>query len=126
MGPPAGTIVLQWNTGVSYITDLPLSYIFAMLVVEKKHFDKIQPEDQLIVREVMEEIYKGFDQEGNDDNKKAYAALLADGMTMVKPEQGQIPKWHAAIQESNHRLANDDVVDWDVNQLDKVADESHY
>src|SRR5690554_3319217 len=27
MGPPAAAIVLQWNTAVSYITDLPLAYI---------------------------------------------------------------------------------------------------
>ena len=39
MSPPAATIILQWNTRVSYITELPLSYIFAMMVVDKKYFD---------------------------------------------------------------------------------------
>jgi TRAP-type C4-dicarboxylate transport system substrate-binding protein len=111
MSPPAGAIILQWNTKVSYITELPLSYIFAMLVIEKKYFDRIKPADQVIVREVMEGIYKGFDQEGNDDNEKAYAALLADGMKAVKPDQGQVPEWHKAIQESNHKLAEQGVID---------------
>ena len=111
MSPPAGAIILQWNTKVSYITELPLSYIFAMLVIEKKYFDRIKPADQTIVREVMEGIYEGFDREGNDDNEKAYAALLADGMVAVTPDKGQIPQWHKAIQESNHRLANEGMFD---------------
>ncbi len=111
MSPAAGAIVLQWNTKVSYITELPLSYIFAMLVIEKKYFDRIQPADQAIVREVMEKIYQGFDQQGEEDNEKAYAALLGDGMKAVTPDPGQVREWHRVIQETNHRLANDGEVD---------------
>ena len=111
MGPPAGTIILQWNTGVSYITELPLAYIFAMLIVDKKYFDRIQADDQAIVREVMEQVYLGFDQQGNDDNVKAYKALLDDGMKSVTPDQGQIPEWHKVVRESNHRLAGEGVVE---------------
>jgi len=111
MNSPAGTIVLQWNTKVSYITEFPISYVFAMLVVDKKFFEKIAPADQLIVREVMERIYRGFDQEGNDDDKKAYKALLDDGMKAVTPDQGQIPQWEKAVRESNRRLATEGLVD---------------
>ena len=111
MSPPAATIILQWNTKVNHITDLPLSYIFAMLVIEKKYFDRIKPSDQLIVREVMEGIYKGFDQQGNEDNHQAYKALLGDGMKAVTPDQGQVREWHKAIQETNHRLAKEGAVD---------------
>lgn len=111
MSPPAATIILQWNTKVSYITELPLSYIFAMLVIEKKYFDRIQPADQAVVREVMEKIYRGFDQQGDEDNEKAYSALLGDGMKAVTPDQGQVPEWHRMIQETNHRLAKEGLVD---------------
>jgi TRAP-type C4-dicarboxylate transport system substrate-binding protein len=111
MGPPAGTIVLQWTTGVSYITELPLAYIFAILIVDKKYFDRIQADDQLVVREVMERVYRGFELQGNEDNEKAYQALLDDGMKSVTPDQGQIPQWHAAVRESNHELARQGVVD---------------
>lgn len=111
MGPPAGTIILQWNTGVSYITDLPLSYIFAMLIIEKKYFDRIQPDDQIIVREVMERVYEVFEKQGNEDNAKAYQALLKDGMKSVTPDAAQVKKWQLAIQESNRKLAADGVVD---------------
>ena len=111
MNSPAGTIVLQWNTKVSYITEFPLAYVFAMLVINKKYFNKIAPADQLVVREVMEAIYQGFDQEGNDDNDKAFKALIDDGMKVVIPDQGQIPQWQEATRKSNHRLAAEGLVD---------------
>ena len=114
MGPPAGTIVLQWNTGVSYVTDLPLSYIFAMLIVEKKYFDRIQPDDQLIVREVMERVYQGFEKQGNTDNAKAYQALLKDGMESVSPNPEQVVEWQQAIRNSNYKLATEGVIDIDL------------
>ncbi len=110
MGPPAATIILQWNTAVSYITDLPLAYIYAMLVVEKKVFNRLQPADQAIVREVMERVYQGFDQQGAADNKAAYKALLDDGMKSVTPDRGQLEKWRHVVLESNHKLADEGVV----------------
>ena len=105
MGPPAGAIVLQWNTAVSYITDLPLAYIFAMLVIDKRVFDKLQASDQKVVREVMENVYNGFDTRSVEDNKQALKALLADGMKPVKPDEGQVAIWRDAVQKSNHDLA---------------------
>lgn len=111
MGPPAATIILQWNTGVSFITEYPLAYIFGMLVIDKKYFERILPADQAIVREVMERVYLGFDRQGNEDNINAYAALLDDGMKSITPDQGQIPEWRIAIQKSNHKLAGEGVID---------------
>jgi len=111
MGPPIGTIVLQWNTGVSFITELPLAYVFAMLIIDKKYFDRIQPADQAIVREVMEGVYLGFDQQGNEDNVQAYKALLDDGIKPVTPDQGQLEAWRKAVRDSNHRLADEGEID---------------
>ena len=111
MGPPAATIILQWNTGVSFITELPLAYIFAMLVIDKKYFNRIQPADQAIVREVMERVYLDFEQQGNKDNENAYAALLADGMNSVTPNLDQVHEWNSAVQASNHKLADEGVID---------------
>ncbi len=110
MGPPAGTIVLQWNTAVNYVTELPLAYIFAILIIEKKVFDRLQPGDQAIVREVMERIYLKFDQEGDAQNLAAHQALLDDGIKSVTPDVGQLSTWHSAVQESNHKLASEGVV----------------
>lgn len=111
MSPPAATIILQWNTKVSYMTEFPLSYIFAMIAIDKKYFERIDPADQKIVREVMEQIYQGFDRQGNEDNKKAYKALIDNGMTAVSPDNGQVPEWRKVVRESNRRLAAQGAID---------------
>ncbi len=111
MTPPVAAIVLQWNTKVSYITQLPLSYIFAMIAIDKKYFDRIQPADQAIVREVLEKIYRGFDQQGNEDNEKALQALIDSGIKPVTPDEGQVPEWRKAVQASNRRQAEEGAID---------------
>jgi len=111
MTPPVAAIVLQWNTKVSYVTQLPLSYIFAMIAIDKKYFDRIQPADQAIVREVLEKIYRAFDQQGNEDNEKALQALIDSGIKPVTPDEGQVPEWRKAVQASNRRLAEEGTID---------------
>jgi len=111
IGPPSGAIVLQWNTAIGYITELPLAYIFAMLVIEKKIFDRVKPEDQLVIRDVMERVYKGFDEQGNADNDKAFQALLDDGVKKVIPPRDKIGDWRIAVHESNQKLATAGAVD---------------
>jgi TRAP-type C4-dicarboxylate transport system substrate-binding protein len=111
ISPPSGAIVLQWNTAVSYITELPLAYIVAMLVIEKRVFDRLQAGDQAIVREVMEGVYKGFDKQGYEDNEQALQALLDDGMKSVAPDNGQVGTWRSAVWESNHKLAAEGAID---------------
>ena len=38
---PIGALALQWHTHVDYVVDLPLNYLAAMMVVDKKVFDKL-------------------------------------------------------------------------------------
>lgn len=111
MVPPAGAIVLQWNTAVTYITEQALAYIFAILIIEKKVFDRLQPGDQVIVREVMERVYHKFDQQGDAENVAAHQALLDDGMQPVSLDTEQMDIWKAAVRDSNHKLAAEGVLD---------------
>ena len=84
------------------------------MVIEKKYFDRIAPADQAIVREVMEQVYLGFEQQGNEDNEKAHKALLDDGMKSVTPNHSQVQEWHGAVEASNHELAAEGVIDADL------------
>ncbi len=109
--PPVGAVVFQWHTRLKYITELPISYIYASLLIEKRAFEKISPEDQLIVREVMEGIYRKFDQNGVIDNRDALAALLDNGLSLVPPNSGQIGEWRGIVNQSARELAKADTFD---------------
>ncbi|MCF6263656.1 MAG: TRAP transporter substrate-binding protein DctP [Xanthomonadales bacterium] len=111
MAPPAAAIVLQWNTAVNYITEQPLAYIFAILIIEKKAFERLQADDQIIVREVMEQVYLKFDQRGDAENAAAHVALLEDGIQSVSLDAKQLDVWKAAVRDSNHKLAAEGIID---------------
>ncbi len=101
MGPPVGVIVLQWHTVMSHITDLPLAYIYAGMLIDKRPWGRIAPEDQAVVREVMTAIYEGFDAQGIADDKAAMTALLDQGLEQVSVPDDELAAWEILFDEAN-------------------------
>jgi TRAP-type C4-dicarboxylate transport system substrate-binding protein len=112
--PPVGAVALQWYTKVAYVTDAPLVYTYAVLVVEKKTFDRIDPADQAVVREVMGRIYSHFDRQNLIDNDGALEAMVANGIEVVEPADGALEHWRGRVAELNARLVADGAVTTDL------------
>jgi TRAP-type C4-dicarboxylate transport system substrate-binding protein len=105
MGPPVGVIVMQWHTAMSYITDLKLAYIYAGLLIDRRPWSKIAPEDQAVVREVMERIYRQFDAQGIADDEAALAALLDQGLELVPLDDADRAAWDELFMSTNEAAA---------------------
>jgi TRAP-type C4-dicarboxylate transport system substrate-binding protein len=90
---PIGALALQWHTHVEYVVDLPLNYLAAMMVVDKKVFDKLSEEDQAVVREVMGNVYKRIDEQNRVDNIAAREALINQGVKFVKLSDKEKEEW---------------------------------
>jgi TRAP-type C4-dicarboxylate transport system substrate-binding protein len=103
--PPVGAVVLQWHTRLDYITDMPLAYVYAALLIDRRAFGRMQEADQAVVREVMEGIYRKFDRYGVADNDEAMQALLDIGLEKVRPESGQISEWRSIANRTLDELA---------------------
>lgn len=91
---PIGAIALQWHTRVKYVIDVPLTYITAMLVVDKKVFNKLKKEDQAIVREVMTAAFKRIDAANRADNLAAQDALKQQGIEYVSLPKESLQAWY--------------------------------
>lgn len=111
MGPPVGVLVMQWHTAVSHITDLRIAYAYAALLLDKRTWSRVSEADQVVVREVMERIYRGFDAQGIADDKAALQALYDDGLKKVALDDGQKAAWQARIDATNHEAAAQGVLD---------------
>jgi TRAP-type C4-dicarboxylate transport system substrate-binding protein len=109
--PPVGAVVFQWHTRLKYITELPIAYVYAALLIDKKAFSKITEADQAVVREVMEGIYRKFDQNGVKDNSEALVALLDSGLKMTPTDAADVTEWRKIVSESNRKLANEGLFD---------------
>jgi TRAP-type C4-dicarboxylate transport system substrate-binding protein len=98
--PPLVALALQWHNQVKYVTNIPLVYIYSMLSLDKKAFESIDESDQLIVNEVLNRVFLEVDRENRVDNKKAYNALIAQGIEEVAPTDAQIAGWRAKAKTS--------------------------
>ena len=90
---PIGALALQWHTHIQYVTDQPLSYLAAMLIIEKKAFYKLSETDQEIVRDVMEKVYKKIDEQNKLDNVAARQALINQGVEFIKLSDNEKVEW---------------------------------
>ncbi len=90
---PIGALALQWHTHINYVTDQPLSYLTAMMIVDKKVFYKLSETDQKIVRDVMGKVYKKIDQQNKKDNVAARQALINQGVKFVNLSESEKQEW---------------------------------
>jgi TRAP-type C4-dicarboxylate transport system substrate-binding protein len=102
--PPIAAILLQWHTRVRYLTEIPLSYTYGLLAVDRKVFAKIAPEDQQIVRDVMEGVFKDIDHQNRKDHVAAMKALQKNGIQFVQPTAETQAEWRAAGMEVTQKL----------------------
>ncbi|HEX5055727.1 MAG TPA: TRAP transporter substrate-binding protein DctP [Gammaproteobacteria bacterium] len=90
---PSSLIAFQWHTKIKYITDVPMVFLVGMLVIDKRAFDRLQPPDQAIVREVMAAKFRKLDELNEQDNTEARRALEAGGIEFVKPSAEEKQAW---------------------------------
>ncbi len=104
---PIGALALQWHTHVKYVVDLPLNYLAATMIIDKKVFKKLSESDQAIVREVMADVYKRIDQRNRVDNIAAREALINQGVEFVQLNDSEKVEWLKAgdfvINEMIHK-----------------------
>ncbi len=104
---PIGALVLQWHTKVKYMTELPLAYTLGFMAIQKKAFDKLSEADQAVVREVMEDTYRQFNEANLVDNRAAQDALVNAGIEVVEFDQAEVDRIRDVLAESNRALGTD-------------------
>jgi TRAP-type C4-dicarboxylate transport system substrate-binding protein len=106
-GSPVAALALQWHTKVKYVTDLPLSYIFGVLALDQKAFNKIAEQDQVTVRLVMDRIIKEVDQQNRQDNIKAKDAMIKQGIQFLEPTKKAAEELRKISIIANEKLVKD-------------------
>jgi TRAP-type C4-dicarboxylate transport system substrate-binding protein len=84
--PPLGAIAMQWHAKTKYVTDLNLADSTGALLMSKREFDKLSPEDQKILKDTAREFSKKLVAATRADNVKSIEALKKQGLQFVKVE----------------------------------------
>lgn len=105
-GSGTGALALQWHTQVKYLTELPLSYIYGVVALEKRAFKRLSGVDQGIVREVMERVNSELDRLNRQDNIKAMEALRNQGINFIQLSDEAVAELKGLIEPANQNLIN--------------------
>jgi len=103
--PPVGAVVLQWFTKVKYVSNLPLVYTLATMVIDKRAFFSISDADQATVREILTAVYDDFESQNKEDNLQAEEALAANGLKFIDLQPEMIASWREAARQANEKMA---------------------
>lgn len=107
---PVGAVVFQWYTKVKYVTELPVVYVFATMIVDGRAFSRLSAGDQAVVREVMSRVYKEFDSQSIPDNRGAYEALLSNGIESVVPSEASVADLHGRAWDVAADMVNEGLI----------------
>ncbi len=104
-----GALAFQWHTRIRSITDVPLVYLVGVLIVDNKHFNKINAADQKIIKGIITKTFSALDKVNRKDNENARQALQKMGTEFVKPDDNEIAYWSRladeVIEETGSRAA---------------------
>ncbi len=90
---PLGAIALQWHTRVQYVTDTPVMYLYGVLIIQRRAFERLRPQDREVVREVLEEVFQRLNRINREEDAQARRALEEQGITFVRPAAGERERW---------------------------------
>ncbi len=122
--PPIATLALHWHTQVRYLTDMPLLYSSALLIIEKKAFYKLNKQDQKITRDIMGQVFKKLNKQNRIDNKSAFSAIQSQGIETIKPDLEQLKEWRGNAYEARLQLIKSGKISQELMQtVDKLLDE---
>jgi len=110
------SIALQWHTKLNYVTDYPLTFLFGMLVVDNKAFDKLSAEDQAVVQKVMRDTFHNLDLQNEKDEQSARQALVSNGMQFVELSADDKLAWRRMAQDAIDALREKNVYPADLYQ----------
>lgn len=121
---PIAAIALQWHTQVKYISDLPLMYFFATLVLEKRAFESLSVADQQVVSKRLEQSFADIDQQNRKDNENAFSALQQQGLKVVNIPETDQKAWHKRADDATAKIINDGLVSRDFySEMQRLLDE---
>lgn len=106
---PVGAIALQWHTRVKYVNDAPLLYVFGTLLIQRKAFERLAPDDQQIMSEVMRATFARINTKSREDNQQARQALSTQGIQFLHSTDEEHRQWTAPVKQAMDRLAHEGV-----------------
>ncbi len=82
---PLYAIALQWHEKTKYFYSVPLANATGAVLISKKTFKKLKPEEQTLLKELADEHLRTLNEKTRRENEKAIATLKKEGLIWTTP-----------------------------------------
>lgn len=113
---PIGALALQWHTQVGYIMDVPMMYVDATMIIDKKAFSRLSSQDQETVHDIMGQTFMKIDKSNRQDNRGALEALRNQGIKFVSLPEETVEEWRLKVSKVPDRLIEKGQISKDIYQ----------
>ncbi len=107
----AGAIAFQWHSNIKYMVDIPVLYIIGVLAVDRRTFDKIEPNDQDVVIRIMNDVFKNLDRLNRKSDIAATEALKTQGISVISPSPEEVHQWQSLSDQSVRNMVDSGSLD---------------
>ncbi len=101
---PLAALVLQWNTRVKYMMNLPLADASGGVVITKKKFDELPPDMQEILVRNGKKYMRSLTLQSRKENADAILTLKKSGLQLVEVTSSTINDYVAAGKKARQWL----------------------
>ena len=102
-----GSIVLQWFTKISYITDIPFVYAYGAFVLDKKTFSKLPTHYADMMKTAARNHFEKLLVDTRKSNEESIQVLIDNGISLVKPT----PMFKAELQNNYREMTVQKLID---------------
>jgi TRAP-type C4-dicarboxylate transport system substrate-binding protein len=95
-----GSIVMQWFTRISYITDIPFAYAYGAFVLDKKTFSRLPPQYAELMKSAAKTHFDKLLSDTRKSNEDALQVLLQNNITLVQ----LIPSTKEELQNNYRKM----------------------
>jgi len=99
-----GVIVTQWHTRVNYMADFPITFMYGGLVVEKKLFNSMPKEYQILMKKLFTESFNKLSVKIRKDNANARNSIEKRGMVFLPVDKKEQAKFEEICKKARDKL----------------------
>jgi len=102
-GPPMGVVALQWFTRAKHIYGTPMAMSTGAVLLSKKFFDTLTPEQQTILLDVSRRHLRELNELSRKENDEALVSLEKQGLTMSAKATPEMMKTYQDLGQKARR-----------------------
>lgn len=102
--PPMAVTALQWNAKVRYMLNMKLSNTIGAILIDKKSFDSLPPDQQKLLKSVAEASAKEIIGYSRSQNDQTIAALRKQGLQVTEIGAAEKEQFEQASRRAGKKL----------------------